>query len=891
MSWAALIVAGVVVAQYPPPPSAAPTAPLAQPQLGEAGSSQDPLGGFGGSYTPQGSGSQAPAPAWQPSEPNAGIPSAASSMGQPAVPPPLGAGSVGAEPSAPQASKSNIWGALLRNQDLVDEKAAPNVPPPNPSQPAIGSDPARFGDGARQPADPSRGAAQVPAAPRFPAEEMLDQAMTLPAGTAITGREVTLLDVIGRVTDRAKRVEITHAYWHLARKLGEFRFCWEESRQIQAFGQGTIDPGVLRSAQQAADRELTAAELALIQAQYRLAEVARLDTSGQLPLPGDRLHLGSYDTYFEKIFVNSTPPAGTRLLHRTLPLQYQVIDVRGEAVHAAQDAYQAIARAYQVEAADLFAVLREITAQRRAWITSVAGYNHSIADYALAIAGPETTGRELVGILIKLSQAEPRGARDKSANLAMRFEPSLSQGADSDAPIGTPSVDRAKPGVPTLAPPRREIEETADSQGVPPVPMDLTEKADLAVKPVSAEEAVMADGSAAPDAAVEPAVVEAPASSSTPVAKAVGNEQDDVSPETVEAEGPSEEAVAKDEVPPAASPPAEEIMKEENAVTSDTVLSGAIAEESPSAPEALESDEASPRTQALAIQQGRMVPVEEPDTAAGVRTALRPPSASSSASLVRQYGDLADLLPAVRAKRLTAALLGGADRVRPEAKVVDLEDCLDGVSGGRCRTVIEAYWEAAQRVAEYEVYRRHEELLDGLVEPVTLGRAGTPDAMARLKAAKLDAKAEILEAETRLLATQYELTRRSGRSLDGPWLLPKTLPHAGDYRLELDAQPARIVQSWTVRKLATIIPVLNRSLNDRAGAVVEADLRRVETIDAYWSQTIRFDRVLSAVDLQTQESLEFLKVLAAYNQSIADYATTLLPEAVPRQLVATLVVR
>ena len=48
---------------------------------------------------------------------------------------------------------------------------------------------------------------------------------------------------------------------------------------------------MLRSAQQAADRELTAAELALIQAQYRLAEVARLDTSGQLPLPGENVFL------------------------------------------------------------------------------------------------------------------------------------------------------------------------------------------------------------------------------------------------------------------------------------------------------------------------------------------------------------------------------------------------------------------------------------------------------------------------------------------------------------------------------------------------------------------------------------------------------------------------
>ena len=255
----------------------------------------------------------------------------------------------------------------------------PSRPPPSSVAPAA--------------AQPS--AAQMAVVRHLTPEKMLEEAMTLPPSSVVAGRRVTLVDVLGQVTSRAKRVEIAHAYWQLARKLGEYRFCWEESQQIQAIGLHRLDANLLASAQQAADRELTAAELALLQSQYHLAEVADLDSSGKLPLPGDSFHLGTYNTHFDKIFVNRSSPGQTRLIHRTLPLQHRVIDVRTEAVHAVQDALAEVVRSYgvqQVDAADVLAALHEITVQRRAWIAAVARYNHSIADYALAIAGPETTG-------------------------------------------------------------------------------------------------------------------------------------------------------------------------------------------------------------------------------------------------------------------------------------------------------------------------------------------------------------------------------------------------------------------------------------------------------------------------------------------------------------------
>ena len=825
-------------------------------------------------------------------------------------------------------------------------------------------------------------------------EEMLQEAMTLPPSSVVEGRRVPLLDVLGQVTNRAKRVEIAHAYWQLARKLGEYRFCWEESQRIQAIGLHRLDANLLTSAQQAADRELTAAELALLQAQYRLAEVADLDSSGKLPLPGDGFHLGTYNTHFEQIFVNRSSPGQTRLIHRTLPLQHRVIDVRTEAVHAVQDALAEVVRSYgvqQVDAADVLAALHEITVQRRAWISAVARYNHSIADYALAIAGPETTGRDLVSILIKLSEAEPRRVQDKSAGLSSEPSPTLTRDTRPELPkdpgsvadvavrpgvptlapprkemagdarpgLPTPAPVRkqvaadaaarpevptlapawkdvaaetessadapARPGVPTLAPPRKEVagdarpglptpaplrkelaadaaarpevptlapawkdvatepESSADaparpglptpapareevaadapSQGLPPVPIDPLKRADLSVAPATADVPVAEDGGVAADSSVKAAVADV--SVPEPATQTMSESERQDQPESKNEE-PAEPSVARAE--------------NGRGVSAEGQATGA---ETPTL-----------RSRDFAIQTHPMVAVDESEAAPRERTVYRQPSGSAAEQLEWPQANLIGLSAGVQAKRLTAILHGDASAICPEAEAIDLEACLDRVEGRERRSVIEAYWEASLRVAEYQVHRGRVAFLAELGKAVTLGTAGTTDARARLKAAQLDAKASLLEAENRLLDAQYELTKRCGRSLEGPWLVPKTLPHAGDYRLHFESQPQQMAESWTLKRLAAIVPALNRSLKDRAAAAIKADALRTEAVRSYQGKTVPFDRVLSAVDQQAEECLEFLNVLATYNQSIADYVTVVVPETLPEeQLVATLVVR
>jgi len=262
-----------------------------------------------------------------------------------------------------------------------------------------------------------------------------------------------------------------------------------------------------------------------------------------------------------------------------------------------------------------------------------------------------------------------------------------------------------------------------------------------------------------------------------------------------------------------------------------------------------------------------------------------------AAETLRRHQDLDALTAAVQAKRLTSAFCGVAPTVSLKTTSVGLEECLTGVDVSRRRAVIKAYWNAAARAAEYRVLAQQAELLVDLVTPVTHSTGDTTRDMARLRAAQMAVEAALIEAEVRVLAAQSELTERSGRSLAEPWLAPKTLPHAGTYQLEVESLPRSLADQWTLRRLATTIPSLNGSLRQCAEAVVAIDARRAQTVQAYRQQQVGFDRVLDVVQAQTEETLAFLEVLDAYNQSIADYALAVVPATLPEsQLVSTLVV-
>ena len=111
------------------------------------------------------------------------------------------------------------------------------------------------------------------------------------------------------------------------------------------------------------------------------------------------------------------------------------------------------------------------------------------------------------------------------------------------------------------------------------------------------------------------------------------------------------------------------------------------------------------RARDLAVQTHPMVAVDESETAPRKRTVYRQPIGSAAGHLALPQSNLVGLSAGIQAKRLTAILHGEASVICPEAEAIDLEACLDLVEGRERRSVIEAYWEASLRVAEYQVHR------------------------------------------------------------------------------------------------------------------------------------------------------------------------------------------
>ncbi len=257
------------------------------------------------------------------------------------------------------------------------------------------------------------------------------------------------------------------------------------------------------------------------------------------------------------------------------------------------------------------------------------------------------------------------------------------------------------------------------------------------------------------------------------------------------------------------------------------------------------------------------------------------------------YPALVGASPASQAKHLAMTLHW--DRALPDepGESIELADCLSAQLADDRLAVIGAFWTVRQRAAEYQVFSQQTELLEALAPFVRqAGSAIRPSTAGyRLQAASSAAEADLFESHVDLLRSQFDLTRRANRPLDSAWLLPATVPHSGRYLLRLDVLADELTQSWSMRRLATSIPLLADSVQNHAAAAVEADVTRASALDGLQAGSQPIDRSLACIERQTEETLAFLRTLTNYNRTIAQYALAVLPPNVSSQkLVETLIV-
>jgi hypothetical protein len=276
------------------------------------------------------------------------------------------------------------------------------------------------------------------------------------------------------------------------------------------------------------------------------------------------------------------------------------------------------------------------------------------------------------------------------------------------------------------------------------------------------------------------------------------------------------------------------------------------------------------------------------------RRTVKKVAAFAPSGATPQYSGLVGVEPAARAKQLAIAL--NLDRTLPEGcgKALSLTDCLMRDGGANRRATIEAFWLVRQRTAQYQALADQKEMLDSL-NPVVLERRSQPSGasdMLRLHAAQAATQAMAREAHVALLRAQYALALRIGAVADAVWPVASTVPHSGDYRLKLEAQPKNLVQSWPVRRLAAMMPSLGQYVQQRAATVVEADVARVAAAEKYVMGTGTIDDVLEGVAAQTEQTSAFLESLTTYNFAITEYAMTVVPPGIPvAKLVGALVAK
>jgi hypothetical protein len=356
------------------------------------------------------------------------------------------------------------------------DEAEGEEPRSKPSANAKGDDPQREATADENlPGEPAAGdgddATLVPVSspPTQPgAAEALIGQLALPNETSLSGTPVPLVDVLSRSPDRRRQIELTHAYWNLSAAVADYETCVIELAGLERLLPAAVDGG-RRVADLELEAQLAAAharqrelELNVITAQYALSDLA--GSTNVNPLPSDVPHVGAYLTRAHEIYGARPAPPRVHLIDRVLPLRLNSLDMRANAVHAAQDAADSAEQNYHAAASEAtgegnlavaLTAVAELARQQRAFVAAARDYNHDIAEYSLGIAPQGMTAASLVPLLIGPTNNSP--ARSTPGG-----KPQVTQGPGGVKRAGfdaVPDVMSAPSGrrrnEPKLAPPQR----------------------------------------------------------------------------------------------------------------------------------------------------------------------------------------------------------------------------------------------------------------------------------------------------------------------------------------------------------------------------------------------------------------------------------------------------
>ena len=165
-----------------------------------------------------------------------------------------------------------------------------------------------------------------------------------------------------------------------------------------------------------------------------------------------------------------------------------------------------------------------------------------------------------------------------------------------------------------------------------------------------------------------------------------------------------------------------------------------------------------------------------------------------------------------------------------------------------------------------ELYVNEQQWLDSLKPALAAQNPPSPSGMLNLRSARTAVDARLLEAQADRLAAEFELAIADGLSIDKSPAIPTSIPFAGHFPVTHAAG-----QSWTVRQIEAELSGRERTVNDYAAAVPEADAARAAATGDFLVGRTSLEHALAAIDVKEIETATFSNALSDYNQIIAKY--------------------
>ena len=680
----------------------------------------------------------------------------------------------------------------------------------------------------------------------LPGQSLSGQSLS---GQGLSGRGISLVEALAYANTPRQQLEATHAYWRLVARVANYNLQCRLVRRLDISGVAPADLPVLKTAQASAAAALQEARCEAIAAQHDLAQAAMLPLANSLPLPTDLPHVGTYHTHFAEMFSTKPAPPAARLIDRVLPIYCKAIDARGRAIAASQQSFDAAWEAYRTKQAGLDAVVARAASlgrQHRALVNSVRDYNHEIAEYAVASLSRPVSPTALVSMLIKTKNNTP--GHFNAINVpATAVRPTRNQ--------------------PTLAPPRGRVrrlshDEPATHNPLQPIPL----------KGPPVENPLRSEPRHRPP--IQQPLQDEP--------KRLPEAEEPFQNEPKRLPAAEEPFQNKSKRLPAAEelPRADRAKRPETAIIHTRSIVPVQAKPQPhSSPGAKRQWETPVGEMPVEKTPVEKTPVERSvkkpplDSQGG----LRFPSGKSRPSGL--YTALADASDSDRASRLTNILHRNRDLAADMGPSIELADYL--ALGNNRQTMVEAFWLARQRAAEYQTLTRQARLLDEL-----RFTSSPRHVAARLAATRLATEAEMSDAHIRLIKSQYRLANLVGKTSESAWPMAATTPRSTAYnaaagpsrRGQIDTSDTQTPRTWTIRRLRAVIPSMHNTLCRRAAAVVEADTARaaatagLQTAAAGQKPGAAENRVLDCTIRQTEETMSLLASLTDYNNAIARHA-------------------